>query len=312
MLRQKQVKFDVLRFVKKHVKDYHIISNGKEISLDCKWCSPKDRKKKLTINSSSGLFHCWSCNEKGNFNKFYKEYAKRVISIGEFITEQHTVFTPTIRSESNEIPYPDNFRFLTDSKKSLGAKKYFNYLVDRGITEEDINYYRLGYCTEGKYADRVIIPVYKKDTFVSFIARAITPDKKPKVLTPASLPGTHGVKDYVYNLDRAKDTKLLLIGEGVFDAIALGVSGICLFGKESSPAQLAQIINTKPRRVVICLDGDAYKYALKLADQLIFHISDVRVCSFPKEEDPSSLGPFVQDYIKSAIRFEGALDMSEF
>ncbi len=312
MLRQKHLKFDVLRFIKKYVKDYKIVSNGKEVSVNCKWCRPRDYKKKLTINGSSGLWHCWSCSEKGNFSKFCKEYSKNALSIAEFITEQTTTFTQNVRIISNDLLYPEHFRFLSDSLKSLKAKKYFAYLYNRGLTIEDINYYRIGYCIEGKYADRIVVPVYKRDDLVSFIARAITPEKKPKVLTPAALPGSHGVKDFIYNLDRAKDTKVLLIGEGVFDAISLGISGVCLFGKEATPIQLAQIINAKPRRVIICLDGDAYKYSIKLADKLLLHIPDIRVCNFPEKEDPSSLGPEVQKYIKDAAHFQNALDNLEF
>lgn len=311
MKSEKNIYFNVLSFVKKHVKDYQIVSNGKEIVVNCSWCAPKDYKKKLTINAISGLWHCWKCGKKGNFNSFCRQYAKERIDPSFFITEKKKILVPSTQYPSNtvnEIPYPENFSFLSSVKnfeKSLSTKKYFDYLINRGLSIEDIFYYRIGYCSHGKYANRVIIPVYRDDIFVSFIARAITEDIKPKVLTPASLPGTHGIKDYVFNLDRAKDTKLLLIGEGVFDAIALGVSGICLFGKEATKYQLSQIIQAKPRRTVICLDGDAYDYSVKLGKQLLLHLEDIRICKFPQEQDPSSLGSAVKEYIFNSEPFTG-------
>jgi DNA primase len=302
-------KYDVLRFVKRYIKEYAIISNGKEISVNCTFCSPKDYKKKLTVNAKSGLFHCWKCNEKGNFFKFTKQYGKSTVNIENFLVG--TNFSGSIKSNETEtlIQYPESFRFLSDSVLSVTARPYFKYLFDRGLTISDIDYYSIGYCTSGKLAQRVVVPVFKGETLVSYIARTIGTEL-PKVLTPPSLPGTHGVKDYVYNLDRAKETKLLYIGEGVFDAIALGIHGICLFGKEATKRQLAEIINTNPRRIVVCLDGDAYKNSRKLANQLLLHNSDVRIAKFPEDQDPSSLSKEDREYyISQALRFDGSIEL---
>ena len=311
--KNQKTKFDVLRFVKRYIKEYNIISNGKEISLNCHWCSPKDYKKKLTINAKSGLFHCWKCNEKGNFYKFNKAYGRSTEDLKNFLVG--TEFSGNRSSIENEtqvsIAYPDYFKFLSESSpKSLLAGPYFDYLFARGVAISDIDYYNIGFCEVGKFFRRIIVPVYKNDTLVSYIARTIT-DAKPKVLTPPSLPGTHGIKDYVYNLDRAADTKELRIGEGVFDAIALGVSGIALFGKEATKKQLADIINRKPRRVLVCLDGDALKYSIKLARQLMLQCPDVRVVKFPPDADPASLeGMELVQCIGLAQPYNGSLDLT--
>lgn len=303
-------KYDVLRFVKRYIKDYHVISNGKEISVNCIWCSPKDYKKKLTVNAKTGLFHCWRCNEKGNFFAFVKAYGKTTEEPHNFLLG--TEISGVVRSTEIEtqISYPEYFRFLSESSsKSLIACSYFRYLFERGLSLNDIDYYNIGFCNVGKFNKRVIVPVYKDNSLVSYIARTIT-DIKPKVLTPSSLPGTHGIKDYVFNIDRAKETKVLYIGEGVFDAISLGVSGIALFGKEATRHQLATIINVFPRRVVICLDGDAYKYSVKLAQQLMLHISDIRVAKLPEDKDPSSMDAYILRHcILNAQPFDGSLEI---
>jgi|ERR1035437_3442754 DNA primase len=307
--RNQNTKYDVLRFVKRYIKDYTIISNGKEISVNCIFCSPKDYKKKLTVNSKSGLFHCWKCNETGNFYKFNKSYGKSDIDPNLFLAGSS--FSRPIKAIENEtqVSYPDGFRFLSDSHTSIVAKPYFKYLLDRGLTMSDIDYYSIGYCPLGKLAQRVVVPVFKQEVLMSYIARSIGKEL-PKVLTPHSLPGSHGIKDFVFNLDRAKETKLLYIGEGVFDAIALGVHGICLFGKEATKKQLGEIINVHPKRIVCSLDGDAYKYNLRLASQLLLHCPDVRVAKFPSDQDPSSLSKEDRDfYVKRAKTFDGSIEL---
>ena len=217
--------------------------------------------------------------------------------------------TKVIATET-QIDFPESFRFLSESSpKSLVAGKYFSYLFNRGLSESDIDYYNIGFCTEGKLHDRVIVPVYSNNNLVSYIARTII-DAKPKVLTPPSLPGTHGVKDYVFNLDRAKETKVLYIGEGVFDAIALGVSGVCLFGKEATNKQLGTIINSATRRIVVCLDGDAYTYAIKLATKLLLHCNEVRVAKFPDTKDPASIDKVdLKEILFNAKQFDGNIEL---
>lgn len=302
-------KYDVLRFIKRYVKDYSIISNGKEISVNCHWCSPKDYKKKFTINSKSGLGHCWKCNETANFYKFSKAYGKTTEDLGKFLLSREFSGHSNAIEIETQIPYPEDFRFLADSRKTQNSANYFEYLYSRGLTDEDIDYYSLGYCHYGKLYGRVVVPVFKDEKLVSYIARTIG-DAIPKVLTPKSQPGTHGIKDYVFNLERAKETKLLYVGEGVFDAIALGVHGICLFGKEATKKQIAEILNCKPRRIVVCLDGDAYKYSLKLASQLMLHCKDVRVVKFHEKDDPASLPKISLEYhIANAKKFDGSLEI---
>jgi DNA primase len=189
------------------------------------------------------------------------------------------------------IPYPEGYEPLYGEAK--------NYILRRGITREQIDYYRIGACYTGKYHNRIIVPVLNQsEQLVSFIARDYTGNLKPKVLTPPSLEGRHGIKDYVFNLHRAAITGHLLIGEGIFDAISLGVRGVCLFGKSASPSQIAKIINKKVTRVTICLDPDAQLEANILANQLVGHIPDVRIVTLPEGTDPNSVDPFI---LKNAI-----------
>jgi hypothetical protein len=58
----------------------------------------------------------------------------------------------------------------------------YNYLInDRKISREIILKYRLGFCTTGKYANRIIIPSYDaKGEINYFVSRTYDPTVKKK------------------------------------------------------------------------------------------------------------------------------------
>jgi DNA primase len=277
----KSYSVNVSKLLKKYNLTYKLSGAGKEVAINCLF--HEDEKGKLSINTDTGLFHCWVCGEKGNFRELVKQIAKKKktdISLSDFTGETKKVSQVTMVDEV-KIPYPEGYDFLQGVAKE--------YILKRGITEEQIDYYRIGACYSGKLKGRVIVPVFnKREELVSYIARACVENIKPKVLTPPSLPGKHGVKDFVFNLYKAMYTKHLVITEGVFDAMKVGSRGICLFGKVATAIQLSKIINQKPIRVSIMLDNDAQLEANILAQQLTNHVKDVRLCSVPEGYDPGS------------------------
>jgi DNA primase len=286
----KNYSYNINKLLKKYNLAYKLSGSGKEVSLNCLWHS--DEKGKLSINTDTGMWHCWVCREAGGFRELVKQIAKKKktdINLDDYKGEVKKVTQVTV--EENKISYPEGYEPLQGEAK--------DYILGRGITEEQIDYYRIGACYSGKYRGRIIVPVLnKQEELVSFIARDFTGDLKPKVLTPPSTFGRHGIKDYAFNLHRAALTGHLLIGEGVFDAISLGTRGICLFGKTATTIQIAKIINKKVKRITICLDPDAQLEANILANQLIGHVPDVRIVTLPIGTDPNSADPFV---LKNAI-----------
>lgn len=282
----KSYSVNVSKLLKKYNLTYKLSGAGKEVSINCLFHD--DEKGKLSINTNTGQWQCWSCREVGNFRKLVKQISKKKktdINFDDYKGEAKKATTIAYVGEQT-IPYPEGYDFLQGAAKE--------YILKRGITQEQIDYYRIGACYSGRYRGRIIVPVLnKREELVSFIARDYTGKLKPKVLTPPSTLGNHGVKDYVFNLHRAAVTGHLLVGEGVFDAISLGVRGVCLFGKSAGSLQLAKIINKKPKRITICLDPDAQLEANILANQLIGHIPDVRIATLPEGTDPNSADPFI-------------------
>lgn len=300
---RKPLGFNIEKFLQKYNIPYKVSGSGSEVMTNCLF--HEDEKGKLYISTDKGIFQCWVCHESGTFRDLVRQVAKnrkKEISTKDFEGGVDLQPKPVILTEEEKIPWPESYQPLYNDIGEISHEAK-DYVLRRGITESQIYYYRLGYCLSGRYWGRIIIPTFNdKEELVTFVARDYTGKLKPKVLTPPSKPGTHGIKDYVFNLHRAAPLKHLLIGEGVFDAVSLGERGIALFGKTATNIQLAKIINKKPQRITICLDPDAKVEANKLANQLVLHCPEVKIALLPDGVDPNSVDKgILESVIKNAV-----------
>lgn len=296
---RKSLSYNIEKFLLKYNISYKFVSSNSEIVINCIFHD--DTKNKLYISADKGLFTCFVCNETGTFRDLVRRMAlnkKKDINLSDFQETVDRKPKPVILTEDEKIDWPEAYQPISEATNE--AKEY---LLNRGLSESQIYYYRLGVCLSGRYRGRIIVPTFNdKEELVTFVARDYTGQLKPKVLTPSASNGGHGVKDYVFNLHKAATLGHLLIGEGVFDAISLGTRGIALFGKSATDIQLAKIINKKPQRITIVLDPDARTEAEKLANKLIMHCPDVKVAYLPDGVDPNSVDKTLLDIaIKNAV-----------
>lgn len=301
-------KYNVKKILQKYNIRYKVVSGTREANVNCVF--HEDTKYKMYINLSSGAFNCFVCNERGNIHKLLDK-----INVSSFPVDLKNfefgsdVFIPKTEVKQNLFKMPENLEFLSDETAKIKSafKDAFDYLQRRGITNNQIYLYKL--CVSPTLPNRIIFPVIENGEYVSWVARTYS-NGIPKVLTPRAVDGTHGIKEYVYNLDKAAKTKQLIITEGTFDCLSVGPSGVCIFGKTATMTQLAKIIAARPRRVTVCLDPDAQKDALFFYNQLISHVEDVKFVLLPKGEDPNSLLIKDSSYLKTLV--ETPLDYSNF
>ena len=309
--------YNIDKFVSAYFPEAKLTASGREYLVLCPW--HEGTKKKMYIHAEKGIYNCFNCEAKGTFFSLVKFMMaiKKDKDVGDAIRdfevkEAVTFISPEenvrpVSGANHVIPWPENYIRLYGPNRinSMSSQQATQYLLDRGLTPDLITYYQLGYCPMGKYERRIIIPVLNNDNeLVSFVARDYTGTLKAKVLTPAAVTGTSGVKDYVFNLQNARNTRELIIGEGVFDAIALGMSGVALFGKQATERQIQQILLAKPLRIVVCLDADAPKENEELALRLCTGHPNVYMASLP-EGDPASIGPDrLKEVLESTVKFD--------
>jgi len=225
--------------------------SGEEELFHCPKC--KHHKQKLSVNFLKGFFKCWICDWNG------RKLSQIVFSFGNARQKQEWKSLANVVDfsevdkvkEKQIVKLPDEFVTLTGKQSNPLSAIPRNYLKKRAITRNDIVWWKIGYCPDGQYGGRIIIPSFDLDGELNyFIARSYG-DKWPRYYNPPS------EKDFIFNelfLDWNKD---ITIVEGVFDAIVAG-NAIPLLGstlRENS--YIFQKIIENCERIYIALDDDA-------------------------------------------------------
>lgn len=248
-----------------------------QISFDCPNCSylkgvDYDGKGNLEINYELGVYNCWSCAEtdgtKGRLPQlFYKHASKNIISkflkggfkfYSEYYTEDY------YEVKDNTLKLPNEYIRLAGKQKYQQFYQAFNYLHSRGITDDIIEKYHIGFCMSGLYQNRVVIPSYDMSGDLSyFVTRSISPKvKKYKYLNPDV-----DKTQIIFNEYLIDWTKPIFLVEGVFDHIVLPNS-IPLLGKKMYEKLFSEIYIKAKNLVIIVLDDDAYDDAVKIFNKL--------------------------------------------
>ena len=278
------------------------VRKSEEAVYFCPFCS--HYKKKLEINVRTQEWHCWICNASGKSIRslFYKLKLKE-----SYFDELYKIVGKRwIRPENEERPIdlslPNEFIPLWKPSKSFDYGHAMSYLQDRRITMDDILRYNIGFCEQGEYRQRVLIPSYDKDGNVNFFAaRAFHEGNTYKyMLSPWP-------KDIIgFELFINWQEPITLV-EGTFDAIAVRNNAIPLFGTTMTFALKLAIVTNKVKRVNIVLDNDALKQAVDIFDRiedLQTGIIDIHLISLG-EKDPSVLGfDVVNELIEKSKAFE--------
>lgn len=277
------------------------LRNG-EVAFFCPFCS--HHKKKLQVNLESHKFHCWVCDAKGQ--SIYALFRKLDVRSGhierlfKIVGDRPKQYKSPHIDENFVLTLPSEFvPFLKESKDPMytRAKKY---MLERGLTDDDVVKYNIGYCLEGQYSGRLIVPSYDEDGRLNyFVGRSFMGDSYKYKNPPIS-------KDIIgFGLFVDWRDPIVLV-EGVLDAMSIRRNTIPMFGKFLSKELKKKIVSEKVKEIYIVLDGDAKNNALRIAKQYIDNGLTVYVVDVG-EEDPSSLG-FIK--ITHLIRKTEPLDFS--
>ena len=247
----------------------HYDSKG-QISFDCPVCAAEkgldgDGKGNLEVNYFRGVYKCWACSEthgtQGPLGKLIELFGtKNQRKIYDLIRpqEEGTREKPKIR-----LRLPEGYTKFKDSNiRFIPHREAITYLYSRGITDEMIEKYDIGYTVKGEYAYRVIIPSYDlEDNLNYFVSRAWVPNKM-KYKNP-SVPKD----EIIFNESRINWEENVYLCEGVFDAFFLP-NPIPMLGKMLSNNLFEKLYDRAKGEIHICLDGDAWDNSLRLYHNL--------------------------------------------
>ena len=259
---------------------------GEEVMYFCFECLHYKRKLEIAIDGPNfGSYHCWVCNSRGRSisSLFYKLKAKE-----QYFDELYKIIGKGWK-KSEEITkcqsysLPDEFIPLWNKPKTLDYGIAMAYLQDRCVSMDDIIRYSIGYCEEGKYQKRVLIPSYDKDGNLNFFAARAYVESFYKYMLPPWPKTIIGFELFV------NWNEPITIVESPFNAITIRNNAIPLFGKTTPNILLKSIIENKVKRVNVCLDMDAEMDSVILCEKLLGYEIPTYYVELTKK-DPNEIG----------------------
>jgi len=267
-----------------------------QIQVNCPRCqqrdglSSPDGKFNLEINTAMKVFRCWKCDQpkfSGGLGRLIRMYGTHVdYELYKDYAGEFFVYNAEESDEVGFVELPEEFiSFKNFNEYDVLHMEAYKYLtLERKINREIINKYNLGFCVEGKYEGRIIIPSYTETGEVNyFVSRAFRRGMKPPYLNPKI------DKDkIIFNEGLINWDSTIYIVEGVFEVFSLPINTVPMLGKTISKTMFMKLNEKKPP-VIIILDPDAITNAIEMFQNLqaiyIGQEDKLRIVSLPGNND---------------------------
>ncbi len=293
-----------------------------------------DESPSMTISAEKGLFHCFGCGAGGDVYTFlskienveFPDAVRRLADeAGVSLTEsrEQSQQTGGLRELAERVAGFYERQLHGDEGAHARA-----YLADRGITDETMARFRLGYAPPASgallnafrseteeltqlslvrrghggrwsfFRDRVIFPLMStQGEVLSFAGRALQPGDDPKYLNTANTPIFTKSK-LLYGLPQARDAlrggEQALLVEGYTDVIMAhqhGFSNAVASMGTSLTKDHAHLLKRYVTSALLAYDRDTagQTATLRGVKQLLSAGLDVRVVLLPPDGDPDDL-----------------------
>ena len=243
-------------------------------------------KPKLQVNIETGKWHCWVSNQGGhNLFQLLKQVNADRILFKELSDAVGATYYTSDKKDDKQIilNLPKEAKPLWNGGDSVQKLHALKFIMERGLTMEDVVRYNLHYCLNGVYQNRIIVPSYDSNGQLNyFVGRDFYKGgmkyKNPPI--PKDIIGFDLYIDW---------SQPIVLCEGVFDAIAIKNNSIPLFGKTILPKLFEKILTKKVKHIIISLDEDAFQDSLKMIKKFFDNGISVNFVKLTNS-DPSDLG----------------------
>jgi DNA primase len=271
--------------------------NRGQISFNCPVCDDDRNKHNLEVNYIDNVYKCWSCGDSegthGPLGRIFDKYGNKKHKKLYNVLKPETV----VKRErpKKTLKLPDGFTLFKDSSSVYPVRRQaMNYLKSRGITDEMIERYGIGFCDKGDHSGRIVVPSYNKNGELNYyIARSWNPMSRAKYKNPEA------EKDKIIFWENLIDwNKDIFLVEGAFDGLFVNNS-IPMLGKHMSELLFETIYTKAKGDIIICLDADAWQNAIKLYHELSGGDlwGRIKLIKLPDDKDIADLrGEIKDDY----------------
>ena len=281
-----------------------LIKKGRGYTAVCPFHD--DHDPSLSISEEKKIYKCFVCGDGGNVFTFVMHYKK--CSFLEAVSEVAKIIGKPLDIEIDKKPkiiskYQKYYDLLKETisftnyvLSTMSGKEALAYLHRRGLSDEIIKYFDIGYNPKGNvlykflkaknYPDKDMLDVdivkessygdlydvfHERITFpihdiygnpIAFSARSMAKDNLSKYINTQNTLIYHK-GNCVYNYHRAKESarkeKRIIITEGVMDVIAFkraGIENVVATLGTALTQEQLQTIASLSRHIVFCYDGD--------------------------------------------------------
>jgi DNA primase len=295
MLEDNEIIVDLLRDIFGKEKQHY--ESKCQVSFNCPNCDEGKHKGNLEINYLQHLYKCWSCSDTNDMHGSLRRLIKKYGTKYQYKT--YSVLAPeetkvTQKKKIEKIKLPEFFKKFNEVSPIYPVRRQaYNYLMNRGITDEIIERYGIGFCDNGSHAGRIIIPSYDKNNKLNYyIARSWDLHTKAKYKNP-EFP-----KDEIIFFENLIDwNKNITLVEGVFDSIFIPNS-IPMLGKHMSSLLFNTLYEKTNGDITIALDGDAWENGLTLYHELNGGnlYGKIKIVKLPLDKDIADLRGLINEY----------------
>jgi len=264
---------------------------GNEHLYHCPYC--KHHKKKLSVNFAIGAFKCWVCDTRGKnlyriVRKFgnYEQRQKFLELQGRLdLSEFDNLFQEMNNEEiAQTVELPKEFISLCNKRLPISSQRPLAYLKSRGITKYDIQLWKMGYCNEGRYGGRIIVPSFNNNGDCNyFVARSYVGHNRKYLNPPCG-------RNIIFNELMIDWDEPIVLVEGIFDAIVAGSNAIPILGSTMrSESKLFQALAINDTEVYIAFDDDAEKKTRQIMKNMLQYDMEVYKIDTSAIEDVGSM-----------------------
>jgi len=278
-------------------------NNYNEYAFCCPFCvkviGRKDNNFHLYVNINNKLYFCHRCGSKGPVKRIVGsnlESSNVKVSDWKNIKEIIKYGRKENNSSNFEVELPRDYMEI------IRGSKAHNYLLDRGITDEEIALYKIGFGTENlediKYEERryyagsgrIIFPDYDENNILKYWVARTYVGHRNKYRNPIGAKSNN----QLYGLAIARNYDTVVIVEGVISAIRGGKNCVATYGKNVTQQQILRLTESRFKAYVVALDADAKQESLALATRLSsLGCRNVRVVKYNSlDDDPASVPDF--------------------
>src|SRR3990167_5007234 len=202
-----------------------------DIGIDCLFCD--DVSHHMNIHREKGIWHCWSCDEKGNIFTLVKTIEPKGADIREILKEFFMAEFNMLEKQGREskIKLNDIARELillsdyreVEEERELRSNFFYPLLQKWGDERGFDRSYFLSYgamlpsSLNNYFAYRLVVPIFENKGIVNYVGRDLTGLSKLRYLAIPNGVGIKNYKDCIYNAGDLEKRKGAVIVEGIFD-----------------------------------------------------------------------------------------------